>query len=423
MYTLHHGNCVDVLKQIPGDSIDSVVTDPPYELGFMGKRWDASGIAYSIALWTEVLRVLKPGGHLLAFGGTRTYHRMTCAIEDAGFDIRDSLHWMYGSGFPKSLNIGAGWGTGLKPAHEPIVLARKPLIHTVAETFKYYGTGAMNIDACRIGTEERINPPATPTVVLSKRGDIYALTGMRVDAQPTLARGRWPSNILLDEDAAAELDVQSGQQKSGTHIGHNRDASVSSNHIYGSRNNDTNDVGYGDSGGASRFFYVAKPSRKERELGCELLPPKTAVEAVGRDPNSAGALNARAGAGRSAGARIMRCAKCDSEVNEGRYETISGLCDDGESHDWEHAGTCEAIHNYHPTVKPITLMRYLVKLITPINGRVLDPFVGSGSTGCAAVLEGFGFIGIDLSEEYLTIAKARISYWQDVKDSEPESLF
>lgn len=467
MAVVHLGDCRDVLATIADNSIDSIVTDPPYELGFMGKAWDNTGIAYDVTVWQQCLRVLKPGGHLIAFGGSRTYHRMAVAIEDAGFEIRDQIQWIYGSGFPKSLavdkaidkqrhdreqvyavtawmrqardNAGLsnrdianvfgftpqmadhwttqktqpsvptldqipplldlfgltlddvpddvrtliwtlngrkgqpgeawyqrtvvtekredmfgeyeveeikeagmgsgktfgmlqsegenhkanhkiaittpatdlakqwqGWGTALKPAHEPAVLARKPLTGTVADNVTAWGVGALNVDGCRIGTEG----------------------------------GRWPANVIFNEEAAQILDAQSGHSvsefggKSGTHFSAGNQ---------GIPTPDRPRHGHSDSGGASRFFYVAKASKAEREAGLD------------------------APAGQRA--------------------------------------------NIHTTVKPIALMRYLVRMVTPKGGIVLDPFTGSGSTGCAAVLEGCDFVGMDITPEYVEIAQKRIAYY------------
>jgi DNA modification methylase len=363
-YVLLHGDCIERLKQIPDASIDSIVTDPPYELGFMGKKWDATGIAYSVALWTEALRVLKPGGHLLAFGGTRTYHRMTCAIEDAGFEVRDCLQWLYGTGFPKSLNIGDGRGTALKPANEPIVLARKPLVGTVAANVLAHGTGALNVDACRIAADDKTPAP------VGKYGRTYALgpsgfSGVRDGSSDHL--GRWPANVLLDEEAARLLDEQSGERGSSGRVG-NRSASVARTSmagILGAQADVRKEIG--DSGGASRFFYVAKASRRERDAGCDHLAPKSAGEATDREDGSDGLNSPRAGAGRTGGAR-----------------------------------------NGHPTVKPVQLMRYLVHMVTPPGGVVLDPFTGSGTTGIAAIQEGFHFVGVEREDEYIAIARARI---------------
>jgi DNA modification methylase len=496
---LRHGDCIEVMATLPDNSIDSIVTDPPYGLEFMGKEWDApwkqtpngwatrdksedltgktsspflaakvnkyaAGIPFQ--LWftevaTEALRVLKPGGHLLAFGGTRTYHRLAVAIEDAGFEIRDSMMWLYGSGFPKShdvskgidkrggavaefadfrdavkvamkengvsraqlqealgnfmlshyltaasqpaipncrdyqiirdcvglgdkydelfipeaerevvgsktsgiankdegqrYTIGAsksvqvditapatpaaqqwqGWGTALKPAHEPIVVARKPLIGTVAANVLEWGVGAMNIDGCRIGTEQRINSPGStnPRIAMND--------GWRQDAKPTLATGRWPANVVLSHTIfcgdtcaegcpVAELDRQSGINKSTA------GGKSGSNAYPGSWTEDNKDrprAGHTDTGGASRFFYVAKANKRER-------------------PN------------------------------------VDGVA--------------------HPTVKPLALMQWLVRLVTPAGGTVLEPFAGSGTTVEAALLEGCNVLAIEKTEDYLPLINARI---------------
>jgi len=312
---LMHGDCLEVLRTLPDNSVDSVVTDPPYGLSFMGKKWDYDVPA--VEVWAECLRVLKPGGHLLAFAGTRTQHRMAVRIEDAGFEIRDMIAWVYGSGFPKSLDVskaidkaggtldGAyditapateaaqqwqGWGTALKPAMEMITMARKPLVGTVAENVLAHGTGAINVDGCRVGCEARPVMVRTETVVSATSMNGQS-TGATSSGELTTS-GRWPANLIHDgsEEPCALL------------------------------------------GDAARFFYCAKASKRDRED-----------------------------------------------------------------------------NNNHPTVKPTDLMRYLCRLVTPPGGVVLDPFMGSGSTGKAAMLEGFQFIGIDISDEYLEIARARIN--------------
>ena len=338
MIDLRHGDCLDVLKTLADNSVDAVVTDPPYGLSFMGKKWDYD--VPSVDVWAECLRVLKPGGHLLAFAGTRTQHRMAVRIEDAGFEIRDMIAWLYGSGFPKSMDVSkaidkaagaerevvgkrtdgryaylgcditggktvggvsgvkeigvitapatdaarqwSGWGTALKPAMEPITVARKPLIGTVAENVLTHGTGAINVDGCKVGNE--VLPAATAGQ--AKIGTFER--GLMITPERT---GRWPANVIHD---GSEEPV-------------------------------------GLLGDAVRFFYCAKASKRDRGKG-----------------------------------------------------------------------------NNHPTVKPTDLMRYLVRLVTPPGGVVLDPFMGSGSTGKAAVLEGFGFIGIEREEQYVEIARVRI---------------
>ena len=458
-FTILHGKNLDILPTLPDNSVDSIVTDPPYELGFMGKKWDSSGIAYSVQLWTECLRVLKPGGHLLSFGGTRTYHRVAVAIEDAGFQIRDNIAWLYGSGFPKSLDVSKaidkgtgenekrrlefvawmkttglnakeineiigkadvgshylrldqpaiatadlfdklrpylpevpeaierlvaertgiewtayknravlgskpsslggtvaagernqeiidfhknkvvditapstpeaeqweGWGTALKPAHEPIIVARKPLEGTVAHNVLTHGTGALNIDGSRTGTSDNLNGGRYSD---GKNENDSFVFGKGVNKRSKndfeQPKGRWPANIILDEHTAGLLDEQSD---------------------------------------ASRFFYVAKASKRDRNEGLEDLPfIKGGSLSGGEDKRS-------------------------QTTNQPSRQ------------------------NFHPTVKPTALMEYLVKLVTPPNGTVLDPFTGSGSTGKAAILNGFDFIGIEMTEDYLPIIKARLKH-------------
>jgi site-specific DNA-methyltransferase (adenine-specific) len=420
------GDSRERLADLADGSIDAVVTDPPYELGFMGKSWDASGVAYDVALWAEVLRVLKPGGHLLAFGGTRTYHRMAVAIEDAGFEIRDSIHWLYGSGFPKSLDVskaidkaagaerevtgptrpGAqrtatnafgvwgdgitptapatseaatwdGWGTALKPAHEPIVVARKPLDGTVAANVLAHGTGALNIDGCRIGTDDRFGGGAKGT---SGFVDGYAHDGWTQGN--TL--GRWPANVVLDPDAAEVLDRQSGDSSSPAKpFDYVR---TTSNSKYGKdlrpEGQHVTAANYGDSGGASRFFYradhtdddltsfryVAKPDRAERDAGLDGMPTqrKAQLEGAAAAPEILDDVSARF--------------------------------------------LSQPVANFHPTVKPIDLMRWLVRLVTPPDGTVLDPFAGSGTTLVAATLEHRHSIGIELTDDYHPIIRNRCTW-------------
>lgn len=361
-YQLHHGDNRTVLKTMADNSVDSIVCDPPYELGFMGKRWDASGIAYDTTLWTECLRVLKPGGHLIAFGGTRTYHRMTVAIEDAGFEIRDSILWLYATGFPKSHNLDGdwkGWGTALKPAHENAVLARKPLTNTVADNVLTWGAGALNIDGSRVEGEAWSRNPGTAVDEFFK--------GKNEIIKHSNPSGRWPANVILDEHAAEALDEQSGHSvsKNGGKSGSN--ANPMSWH---ESNVNRPRVGHNESGGASRFFYIAKASRAEREAGLE-----------GMEVRQTGAMQGNVSGGRTAG--------------DGRE--------------------IKPVHraNHHPTVKPIALMRHLVRLVTPKGGTVCDPFMGSGSTGCAAMLEGMRFVGIDITAEYVDIAERRIQHWMN----------
>lgn len=404
MIELHLGDCLEILSTMPEMSVDAIVTDPPYGLSFMGKKWD-----YDVpdeAVWQECLRVLKPGGHLLCFAGTRTQHRMAVRIEDAGFEIRDMIAWVYGSGFPKSLDVskaidkaaGAerevvgqsngglhrgsgstvgsftgqhaitapatpeaqqwdGWGTALKPAMEPITVARKPLIGTVAENVLRYGTGALNVDGCRVGTER------LPAMAAGQAQIGTFERGLMVTPE---REGRFPANLIHD---GSEEVVGLFPQQSGV-VGARREGGDKS--IFNGGGHQQTEKqrivgGIKDSGSAARFFYCAKASKADRDEGCEGMQERSAGECVDRVEGSAGMESPRAGAGRTSGSR-----------------------------------------NFHPTVKPTDLMRYLCRLITPPGGIVLDPFMGSGSTGKAAVLEGFNFIGIERELEYIEIAKARI---------------
>jgi site-specific DNA-methyltransferase (adenine-specific) len=442
--TVYHGSNLDVLPTLPDNSVDSIVTDPPYELGFMGKSWDNSGIAYSVELWTECMRVLKPGGHLLAFGGSRTWHRLAVAIEDAGFEMRDSIAWLYGSGFPKSMDVAKaidkqsgfdgdvigtetvdvgmqggsmhagretklaereikelspeaqkwqGWGTALKPAFEPVVVARKPLGEkTVAANVLAYGTGGLNIDASRIGYQGE--KPSTWFDQQERKNQNIPF-GSTADTTEPSSLGRWPANIILDPYTAELLDEQSGISKSngpGTHcsnrdingvcVGHNNAGRSTSGATYHAAESNKQP----DSGGASRFFYVAKASKKDRNEGLE--------ELEGKEIGAKGNGLARA------------CATCGATVLDG--------CDcPGRTF------VNPTRQNFHPTVKPTSLMEYLIKLVTPEGGTVLDPFTGSGSTGKAALINGYQFIGIELTDEYLPIIEGRLK-WANEQASKKE---
>jgi DNA modification methylase len=391
------GDCRDVLRTLPDNSVDSIVTDPPYELGFMGKKWDSSGIAYDVTVWEECLRVLKPGGHLLAFGGSRTYHRLGVAIEDAGFEIRDTIAWISSKTFPKSLNVekamnkagmdgsvASGWGTGLKQVVEPVVLARKPLNGTVAENTLRWGVGGLNIDGSRIGSQAMIRKSG-PAGIPSGANNYVGNTKERPYLERSESQGRWPANVILDEVSAGLLDEQSGVSVSSAA---NR-GDVNFGHFAGYGDNDATVKqetatirGHGDSGGASRFFYVAKASKRDRNEGLEELEATSAGDMVDRVEGSAGMDSPRAGAGRTSGAK-----------------------------------------NFHPTVKPTQLMRYLIKLVTPEGGVVLDPFTGSGSTGKAALLDGYQFVGAELTEEYLPIIEGRLRWASEQVEDEDVTLF
>jgi len=432
-YQLHHGDCLEVLKTLPDCSVDAVVTDPPYGLSFMGKRWDYDVPA--VEVWQECLRVLKPGGHLLAFAGTRTQHRMAVRIEDAGFEIRDLIAWVYGSGFPKSHDIskaidkaagaerkkipvgdpvkrmipGAdqdktgswikdngreyqpgveipateaakqwqGWGTALKPAFEPVTMARKPFASTVAANVLEHGTGGLNVDGCRVGFVSSSDMESAAAAAAAAQRACQDQNKNRTaygkfdngpaSLQPYLEKmelGRWPANFIHDgSDEVLQLFpvTKSGNWRGQTPSGDEsmwspgNGGGLKPKPIYWN----------GDQGSAARFFYTAKASKADRDAGCEAMELRVHQSGMG-------------------GAMPID----DEGCNRDRFKAAS--------------------RNHHPTVKPTDLMRYLCRLVTPPGGIVLDPFTGSGSTGKAAILEGFRFIGIEREAEYIEIARARI---------------
>lgn len=414
---LYLGECLSIMRSLQDNSVDSIVTDPPYGLRFMGKKWDYD--VPSVAIWAECLRILKPGGHLLAFAGTRTHHRMTINIEDAGFEIRDMvsflydtnktaqalidsltkeqlklldatfgrdgmLAWTYGSGFPKSHNLNGdwdGWGTALKPAIEPISVARKPFDGTVAANVQTHGTGALNIDSCRVGWPDgkapEIGSPAWGGPA-KKLTAVPGQEGKTVERAEPHAAGRWPANLIHDgsDEVLALFPGNAGAsaQVRGT------EASAASNGKITGKRARVAGAFHGDSGSAARFFYCPKASKKDRDEGLEQLAQTAASEMVNRADGSAGMNSPRAGAGRTVGAR-----------------------------------------NHHPTVKPTELMRYLCRLVTPPGGVVLDPFMGSGSTGKAAMRERFQFIGIEMDQEYFRIAELRIKSAKNHQQNPAES--
>ena len=521
-HTIILGDACERMRELDESSVDAVVCDPPYGLEFMGKDWDrlgatneaatdspgwraghGSGVASKVGgvpfggggqrvrygdsaksmqewheAWArEALRVLKPGGHLLAFGGTRTYHRLACAVEDAGFEIRDTICWLYGSGFPKSLDVakaidkqergvpqggadptsphhgqyrttttegkrwdgdsgqgyGAGgsrflattvsertappsdvetaatsqpstlgatasewqgWGTALKPAHEPVVVARKPLAGTVAGNVLVHGTGALNVDGCRIEGERGTGHwggTQSTKVRQHGRGGAYAEPNDGFETERN-AEGRWPANVVLGCDCDTDepcrvhgirrcticlsgghlpgcpvrlLDEQTGELTSGDlRPGHKQGGGEGYGYGEGTIRRDYG----GDSGGASRFFYCAKSSRGERNAGLEGFEERETRTYGDRGPDG------------------------------------TPMSPNGQ--------TAVIRQNVHPTVKPIELMRWLVRLVTPPGGTVLDPFTGSGTTGCACALESFDFIGVESEPEYVEIANARIGWWK-----------
>ena len=420
--TVFEGDCLEQMQIFDDNYFDSIVTDPPYGLSFMGKEWDHGipGIPY----WKEALRIVKPGAHMLAFGGTRTHHRLMCAIEDAGWEIRDTLMWVYGSGFPKSLDVSkaidkaagvgrtegqrewkgglrhsnsmgggsgqengtttllkydtpstddglkwTGWGTALKPAWEPIILCRKPVEGTIVQNVLTHGCGGINIDGSRVEIPEndkanydfnnnglsRLSRPEG-----DKLGQFDG--GWKIDKTPREnTKGRFPANLIHDgSDEVVELFpiTSSGamKRKVGAYEGESNTGILRG--VSGPQNQ------HGDSGSAARFFYCAKASKSERNIGCESLPDKTAGECTDRQEDTAGLNSPRAGAGRTSGGK-----------------------------------------NFHPTVKPLALLDYLCKLITPHNGLILDPFAGSGTLGLSANRCGFNSILIELDHDYAEIAR------------------
>lgn len=374
---LIQGDCLEALRAMPDASVDSVVTDPPYGLSFMGKKWDYD--VPSQEIWAECLRVLKPGGHLLAFAGTRTQHRMAVRIEDAGFEIRDTIAWVYGSGFPKSHNLdGAwqGWGTALKPALEPITVARKPLIGTVAANVEAHGVGALNIDGCRVAGGEQ--PKACRAPGWDSVNKANASAGYRpgeyqqgcAEYSPS-SLGRWPANLIHD---GSDEVVESFPTNAGAAAPVKRGFDGKSNGIYGdfAQKGDDGKTFRGDTGSAARFFYCAKASKADRDEGCEMF---------------------------------SEVRRTDGRKTEHHVPSLRTT----------------ARKNHHPTVKPTALMRYLCRLVTPAGGTVLDPFMGSGSAGKAAALEGFDFIGIEREAEYMEIAKARIAAAEVAAKEEAEA--
>lgn len=358
-FTIHHGDCLEVMSSLPDNSVDAVVTDPPYGLAFMGKHWD-HGVPGE-DFWREALRVAKPGAHLLAFGGTRTFHRLMVAIEDAGWEIRDTLGflygpllWGYGSGFPKSAN--GPWGSSaLKPAYEPIIMARKPIERTLANNFEVWGTGGIHVEGCRVKTDDQTSRQFEASEYKGPSG--YATTRTKKTVTGGHPAGRWPANIIHDgseEVLGVFPDSANGRFP----------ATLSGRSAFGLNGHEQEEQNMGDSGSAARFFYCAKASREDREEGLFL---------------------------------------------DARYEH-SGPRGHSLNGDGTPRNDSLPRGNHHPTVKPTTLMRYLCRLVTPRNGTVLDPFCGSGSTGKGAILEGFNFIGIERESEYVEIARARCEW-------------
>ena len=387
-YKLYQGNMLDMSEVIEPCSIDSIVTDPPYELNFMGKGWDNAGISFQKETWEKCYEVLKPGGYLLAFGGSRTFHRIACAIEDAGFEIRDTIMWLYGSGFPKSMNIGKkiekwkGWGTALKPSFEPIIVARKPFKGSLVDNVIQYGVGGLNIDECRVGTEERTYKGCGKSNVGFIGGSFE--NGSKEDIKYT-AQGRFPANTILTYDDT-DFDEVCGGFPIGKKNGSITKKYKMNNQVYGEYGYCNTWEAYNDSGSASRYFMNCKYTGKDEEIKRYIYTPKASK----KDRNEGlDVFEEKINCDRN-----VECYSADVPFNR----------------------SANPKKNTHPTVKPTELMQYLVRLVTPNNGIVLDPFNGSGSTGKAVMYENkerdknYKYIGIELEPEYLNISKARLDF-------------
>jgi len=568
-FEIKHGDCLEVMRGMADNSVDAIVTDPPYGLSFMGKKWD-----YDVpeqAIWEECLRVLKPGGHLLAFAGTRTQHRMAVRIEDAGFEIRDMIAWVYGSGFPKSHSIGKaidreagergavgkrfvaaggdlpspernyddpplvleaakqwqGWGTALKPALEPITMARKPLVGTVAANVLEHGTGAINVDGCRVELETDCRLLKGGTYGGNRGSDkgtsMFGTNTKGLGYQVPSANGRWPANLIHD---GSEEVLAGFPQSKGTASGGSPDRNSKSSEAYwgeggGGFKGGRSTVAHGDNGSAARFFSCQKDDfplllsdakaifeawkksaantvqgslsrpRQYADIARDLVRLAEACGAVLQGPLLGGHFTSateseceklceivitailyieqrswlvsqherhtllgnlvsiaatneqtgittitvshltsdgyaesatfgimRANTDRGVVASASRFTYCAKASKADRDEGLDHMAKDVvRVTNTGHTGNPSARNgertfnpraNNHPTVKPTALMRYLCRLVTPPGGTVLDPFMGSGSTGKAAVLEGFEFIGIEREAEYVAIAEARI---------------
>lgn len=400
-FKIINGNSLEVLKSFDQNSVDVIITDPPYGLtsitkrfgkenstaakygkdgsfsrlskGFMGKQWDGTGIEYNVDFWKQCFKVLKPGGYLLAFGGTRTFHRIACAIEDAGFEVRDTLMWLFGSGFPKSHNITEfkGYGTSLKPAYEPIIMARKPIENTVAENMLKYGVGGLNIDECRIESETITSHNAPKGTFAGGQPN----RGSDTSSYKTY-EGRFPANVITDGSDEVKANMPNSKSNGGNLSTYDFKDSEKGNLSFGQNNKilqrlETDYVAPNDEGSACRYYYCAKASKKDRDEGLEDFEER--------------------------------------QVSDGgvRKNTETARMFGGNS---------ALRHNSHPTVKPTELMQYLIRLVAPNGATILDPFCGSGSTGKAVMFENrernknYKFIGIELEKEYLPIIVARIKY-------------
>lgn len=452
-YKILEGSMLDILPTLEENSFDSCITDPPYELNFMGKGWDRSGIAFRKETWEQVYRVLKPGAYLCAFGGSRTFHRIACAIEDAGFEIRDTIMWLYGSGFPKSMNVGkgieakeklgnagtrnkrkieqscdseeyilkqtnngamgeiiettrkkyiagtelskkwSGYGTCLKPAYEPIIIARKPIEKSVAENVLKYGCGAINIDECRIGNEI-IKGGTTPNFkdVAKKQKEISGIGCLSFGQVENAERielkdheGRFPSNVILTYDETDFDEVCGGMPNTKSaynpNARHENEIHRENADILKFGYKERFETGFNDEGSASRYFYCAKASKKDRDEGLDMFEDRNMRTEQNREIHSAGCEYVENG-------KVKQNPHLQSSIKK----------------------------NFHPTVKPIDLMQYLVRMFTPKGGAILEPFAGSGSTGKATMFENrernanYTITMIEITHEYIPIIKARCDY-------------
>lgn len=373
---ISHGNCLDIMKLIDDNSVDAIVTDPPYGIKFMNQKWDSD--VPSVETWREALRVLKPGGYMLSFAGTRTQHRMACNIEDAGFYLKDIIFWVYGQGFPKSLDIGKnnpeweGWGTALKPSCEPITVAQKPISEkTIISNVLKWGTGGINIDACRVEIEDndkekmlkKIGKDLTINYESYNRPDRIYGKGLGGKVEAPHGKGRFPANLI--HDGSDEVVALFPNVRGWTGQNHNNFNPYGGNSLNSSATKRSGyHEGFGDNGSAARFFYCAKPSGKEKELGCEEFEPEI--------------------------------------VNDGQKKDIDNAFQRGKT----------KRKNTHCTIKPIAIMEYLIKLVSKEGAIVLDPFCGSGTTLIACHNLNRRYIGIDLDEKSIRIARARL---QEIK--------
>lgn len=416
---LLEGDNRQLVKTLPDSSVDAIITDPPYELNFMGKKWDNSGIAYNVELWKDCLNVLKPGGYLLAFGGTRTYHRLAVAIEDAGFEIRDSIHWIYGSGFPKSLDVskaidkaaGAkqweGWGTALKPAHEPIVLARKPLAEkTVAANVIKYGTGALNIDACRVGGDVITTHSRGKNTAFPKRpGETTVEESGRSQRQDVVDQseraGRWPPNIVLTHSPDC-IPTDKTIKVKAAYRPESQYAGSPDKDVYGKGLNQRMSPAHDDPDGTETIqVWDCTDDCPVAEMNRQSGVTKARQSGWSKSGSHASANDSMTGP------NYERKAKPDAFTDTGggasrffpvfRYQAKAS----------KKERTFTA--GVHPTVKPAALIEWLTELVSKPGDTILDPFAGSGTTGLACVNKNRNVILIESDSTYCDIIMEKLN--------------